>query len=207
MLCELGLLGLLLSTLFEGATSCRRELLTTTNITAQLQSDVLLPCYFKPAILGSIKTDIAAVWSHTNITTDNLLEIKLQGEVGFWNNRGGRIKTFPKHSEPGNYSILLRNVQQSDVGLYRCELFRGINCVIAYQNIYLSKASEASIKYWYYLLGVAVVLCLLLVSLGYMQRKRNKRGTQEENVYENAMELRTTSSSSRGCSHDPAQGN
>ncbi|KAL6463875.1 hypothetical protein MHYP_G00282660 [Metynnis hypsauchen] len=189
MLCELGLLGLLLSTLVEGATSCRRELLTTTNITAQLQSDVLLPCYFKPAILGSIKTDIAAVWSQTTIPADNLVEINLHGEAMFWNNRGGRIKTFPKHSEPGNFSIFLRNVQQSDVGLYRCELFRGINCTLAYQNIYLSKASEAPIKYWYYLFGVAVVLCLLLVSLGYMQRKRNKRGTQEENVYGITFEL------------------
>ena len=108
------------------------------NVTTELQSDVLLPCIFKATLLGSNKTaDIAAVWSQTTIPADNLVEIRLQGEVMFWNNRGGRIKTFPKLSESGNFSILLRNVQQSDLGLYRCELFNGTNCMIAYQEVQL----------------------------------------------------------------------
>ncbi|KAL6463863.1 hypothetical protein MHYP_G00282540 [Metynnis hypsauchen] len=113
------------------------------NVTTDLESDVLLPCNFKATLLGSNKTaDIAAVWSQTTIPADNLVEIKLQGEVSFWNNRDKRIKTFPKLSESGNFSILLRNVQQSDLGLYRCELHEGINCMIAYQEVQLENDTE-----------------------------------------------------------------
>ncbi|KAL6463869.1 hypothetical protein MHYP_G00282600 [Metynnis hypsauchen] len=109
------------------------------NVTSDLQSDVLLPCNFEATLLGSNKTaDIAAVWSHRSTPAENLLEISLQGEVMFWNNRDKRIKTVPKLSESGNFSILLRNVQQSDLGLYRCELHEGINCMIAYQEVQLA---------------------------------------------------------------------
>ena len=78
---------------------CKSKLISSINVTTELQSDVLLPCIFKATLLGSNKTaDIAAVWSQTTIPADNLVEIRLQGEVMFWNNRGGRIKTFPKLS-------------------------------------------------------------------------------------------------------------
>ncbi|KAI4891795.1 hypothetical protein NFI96_014802, partial [Prochilodus magdalenae] len=117
---------------------CRRELTGSINITTELQSDVLLPCIFEPTLLGSDRTaDVAAVWSQRDITVDNLVEIKLQGGEMFWSNRGGRIKAFPKLSEPGDFSILLRNVQRSDLGLYRCELYEGIGCSIAYQELHL----------------------------------------------------------------------
>ncbi|KAI4891803.1 hypothetical protein NFI96_014805 [Prochilodus magdalenae] len=166
-------------------TKCRSEPLALMNISAQLHSDVLLPCYFKPAVLRSDKSaDIAAVWSQQNTTADYLLEVKLQGVVWFWKNRDGRIKTFPKSSAPGNFSILLQKVQESDLGLYRCELFRGISCSLAYQDIYLIAASKtySSVKYWHYLLGAAVALCLLLVPLGYLQWKRGLDGCGRELV-------------------------
>ncbi|KAI4891801.1 hypothetical protein NFI96_014803, partial [Prochilodus magdalenae] len=123
---------------FTAESKCRSELTSRINVTTELRSDVLLPCIFEPTLLGSNKTaDVAAVWSQRNITVNNLVEIKLQGVVMFWSNRGGRIKAFPKLSESGNFSILLRNVQRSDLGLYRCELYEGTNCSIAYQELHL----------------------------------------------------------------------
>ncbi|XP_036436924.1 uncharacterized protein LOC118815098 [Colossoma macropomum] len=197
-------------------TLCRSKPLARINIATKLQSDVLLPCYFKPATLGSDKTaDIAAVWSHSNITTDNLLEIKLQGKV-----RNGNIRPFPESSESGNFSILLHKVQQSDLGLYRCELFRGNSCTLAYQDVYVS--TDSSMKYWHFLLGAAVALCLLLVSLCCMQRRRrdtadalytntyfheSKRDSKEEAIYENDMEVRKMKNASRGCCQNPTQEN
>ena len=121
-----------------GSRRCDTQYVGRTNVTTELQSDVLLPCIFEPTLLGSDRTaDVAAVWSQMNITVDNLVEIKLQGGEMFWSNRGGRIKAFPKLSESGNFSILLRNVQRSDLGLYRCELYEGIDCSIAYQEVHL----------------------------------------------------------------------
>ncbi|KAL6463873.1 hypothetical protein MHYP_G00282640 [Metynnis hypsauchen] len=206
---EFGVLGLLLSTLIKGVTLCSSKSLTRINMVITLQSDVLLPCYFKPATLGSDKTaGIAAVWRHSNITTDELLvEISLQGEVKFWNNRNGHIRLFPEHSESGNFSILLHKVQQFDLGLYRCELFRGNSCTLAYQDVYVSTAAA---------------LCLLLVSLCCMQRRRrdtadplymntyfheSKRDSKEEAIYENDMELRKLKSTSRECCHNTTQEN
>ncbi|KAG9281682.1 hypothetical protein AMEX_G233 [Astyanax mexicanus] len=144
-------------------TSCRNELIRSINITAELQPDVLLPCNFNSSLLGSnLTADIAAVWSYINITEDNLLEISLQGVVMFWNNRGGRINPFPKLSTSGNFSILLHKVNKSDLGLYRCELFNGTNCRIAYQEIYLSKTSAGHTA----AVGLSTVLITAAAALG-----------------------------------------
>ncbi|XP_072516362.1 uncharacterized protein [Salminus brasiliensis] len=186
-------------------TSCRSQPLTSINITTELQSDVLLPCYFGPAVLGSDKTaDIAAVWSQQTIPEDNLMEIRLQGEVMFWKNRDGRIEPFPKLSASGNFSIVLHKVQQSDLGLYRCELFKGISCGLAYQDFYISTFPEAhsSIQYWHYLLGAAVTVFLLSVCVFFMQRRRRH---SEDPLYVNTyfyqkkdVEVRRPQCTSRG---------
>ncbi|XP_036436926.1 uncharacterized protein LOC118815101 [Colossoma macropomum] len=175
----------------SGESKCKNKILSSISVTTELQSDVLLPCNFEATLLGSNKTaDIAAVWSQRNITADNLVEISLQGEVQFWNNRGGRIKPFPKLSESGNFSILLRNVQQSDLGLYRCELHEGINCMIAYQEIVLHTVQEshdnsAWPQNWPFIAGGggAVILILLVVSLYCTQRTCKNRSN--ESIYAN----------------------
>ncbi|KAL7838098.1 hypothetical protein AOLI_G00265020 [Acnodon oligacanthus] len=171
------------------------------SVTTDLQSDVLLPCNFKSTLLGSNQTaDIAAVWSQTTTPADNLVEISLQGKVRFWNNRDRRIKTFPKLSESGNFSILLRNVQQSDLGLYRCDLHEGINCMIAYQEVQLGLAAVS--EYQKYVIagasGGAAVLLLSTACVCYILSKR-KRDTQEEAIHENDVELKTTSISRGFC--------
>ncbi|KAL6463876.1 hypothetical protein MHYP_G00282670 [Metynnis hypsauchen] len=156
---------------------CKNKFISSIKVTAELQADVLLPCNFGATLLGSNKTaDIAAVWSQRNITADNLLEIKLQGEVMFWNNRDKRIKPFPKLSESGNFSILLRNVQQSDMGLYHCELYEEFNCMIAYQEVLLKHAADGS-PAWPIIpgaLGGGTVLLALLIAMYFCaKRKRN----------------------------------
>ncbi|KAL6463879.1 hypothetical protein MHYP_G00282700 [Metynnis hypsauchen] len=157
---------LLLLPYFSTGSKCKNKLISSINVTTDLQSDVLLPCHFEATLLGSNKTaDIAAVWSHRSTPAENLLEIKLQGEVSFWNSRDRRVKPFPKLSESGNFSILLRHVQQSDLGLYRCELHEGINCSIAYQEITLHTGAIG---------GGVVLLSLLSSSICYVHAKRYK---------------------------------
>ncbi|GAA6089448.1 uncharacterized protein LOC125138310 isoform X1 [Tachysurus ichikawai] len=124
----------------EGEHQCKREFLKSSNVSAELQSDVLLPCNFDPVLLGSDKTaDVAVVWKQINTTTHGLLEISQHGEEKFWNNRDGRIKHFPKLSASGNFSILLQKLQSYDLSLYSCELHHGTNCSIGYQEIQLGE--------------------------------------------------------------------
>ncbi|KAF5903167.1 matrix-remodeling-associated protein 8-like isoform X1, partial [Clarias magur] len=121
---------------------CQNSCIDKSNISTELQSDVLLPCNFSPSLLGSNKSaDIAVVWSQINTTTHHLVEISLQGILSSWDYKGGRIKYFSKPSEPGNFSILLQKVQLYDLSLYQCELFNGTGCIIAYQEIQLGLAT------------------------------------------------------------------
>ncbi|KAL7834996.1 hypothetical protein SRHO_G00292430 [Serrasalmus rhombeus] len=168
--------------LVTGSTGCQMQYVGRSSVTTDLQSDVLLPCIFEATLLGSNQTaDIAAVWSQTTIPADNLLEISLQSGVMFWNNRDKRIKTFTKLSESGNFSILLRNVQQSDLGLYRCELHEGINCSIAYQEVQLGLAAVS--EYQKTIIagasGGAVLLLLFAACVCYIVTKRKHRLRQD----------------------------
>ncbi|XP_053474480.1 uncharacterized protein LOC128603804 isoform X2 [Ictalurus furcatus] len=165
----------------NGESLCKSELLLSSNISTELQSDVLLPCNFNPTLLGSDKTaDIAVAWSPRNTTIHHLAEITLQGEVMFWDSKGGRIKTFPKLSESGNFSILLQKVQPYDLGLYHCELFNGTGCRIAYQEVHLLGLTTVSQPQKSIITGASVVPVLLCLFIVCVCRKRNKRKYQLE---------------------------
>lgn len=128
---------------FTGLLACQGELITNTSLTTGLQSDVLLPCSFTSDLLQSNKPEgTSVVWFQNTTVNPNIVEITLEGESKFWNNRGGRIKTFPKlKSELPEFSILIRNVQQSDLGHYSCKLFIETLCLLAYVNIDLQEGN------------------------------------------------------------------
>lgn len=124
---------------FTGVNACWGNLTSNVSLSTELQSGVLLPCSFESDLLKSNQTnDSCAVWAHLN--TD-FVEINLDGEPKFWNNRRGRIEPFPKlaESELLDFSIRIHNVQQSDLGVYHCKLFRETNCFLAYKIIELHK--------------------------------------------------------------------
>ncbi len=77
----------------------------------------------------------SAVWTQINETIDYIVEIKVNAHESFWNNRHNRIEAFRAAAASGNFSILIKDVQLSDLGLYRCELFRDINCSLGYKEI------------------------------------------------------------------------
>ncbi|GAA6089447.1 uncharacterized protein LOC113634193 [Tachysurus ichikawai] len=168
---------LILPTFFvTGEHQCKREFLKSSNVSAELQSDVLLPCNFDPVLLGLDKTaDVAVVWKQINTTTHGLLEISQHGEEKFWNNRDGRIKHFPKLSASGNFSILLQKVQSYDLSLYSCELFNGTNCSIVYQEIQLGEDQYTHQSIWIIVEALAggLVLLAVLTTCLYANRQRN----------------------------------
>ncbi|XP_047007807.1 uncharacterized protein LOC124625946 isoform X2 [Ictalurus punctatus] len=181
----------------NGESLCKSELLLSSNISTELQSDVLLPCIFNPTLLGSDKTaDISVVWTQRNTTIHNLVEITLQGDVLFWESKRGRIKTFAKLSESGNFSILLQKVQPYDLGLYRCELFNGTGCRTAYQELQLDTSTDPVFHQAIIITGAstgAVLLCLFIASVIYIGNRPQLDVTGRHRLHPE---------STRGCSHD-----
>ncbi|XP_076832487.1 uncharacterized protein LOC143477662 isoform X2 [Brachyhypopomus gauderio] len=89
------------------------ETCNTTTLNAQLGSEVSLPC----SLLKSKGTNEAR-WSQNT----TLLSIHPEGRVTFQDPRGGRVMAFPYLFLRGNFSILIRALQYSDLGTYCCEL-------------------------------------------------------------------------------------
>ncbi len=116
------------------------KLVTRINLTTELQSEILLPCLFEQALTGSnLIMNSSALWTQINENIDYIVEIKVNARESFWNNRRNRIEAFRAAAASGNFSILIKDVQLSDLGLYRCELFRDFNCSLGYKEIEISE--------------------------------------------------------------------
>lgn len=123
-------------TFLTGYAACTRNFTERINSNTKLQSEILLPCYFDSAFIKSNQNkETSVVWSHINTTIVFIVEIKVNGDLAFWDSRKGRIEAFPYVSGSGNFSILIHNVQVSDLGPYRCEIFRETNCSLLYKEI------------------------------------------------------------------------
>ncbi|XP_073807358.1 uncharacterized protein si:dkey-65b12.12 isoform X2 [Danio rerio] len=145
---------------------CKRNLITRINVTTELESNVLLPCLFDLDLFRSkLITNSSAVWSQISTTVQHIVEIKVNGESSFWDNRRGRIKAFSSQSGSGNFSILINKVQSSDLGLYQCELFREFNCSLAYTEISLALVEFLFLDNWRLVVAAATGGGFLLLSL------------------------------------------
>ncbi|XP_059405150.1 uncharacterized protein LOC132140376 [Carassius carassius] len=197
------ILGLLIFDVqfIHGLNVCRGDQISNVSLPTELQSEVLLPCFFESDFLNSNQTnESCVVWTHLNSTKREIVEISLDGDTKFWNNRRGRIKAFPKllESELLYFSIQIRNVQQSDLGVYHCSLFRE-NCLLAYKRIELHNepavTPEDSLT-WLIPTGAAggaallvVLLVLLVVACKFFKRQENNI---MEPVYENTSQTKYT---------------
>ncbi|KTF77623.1 hypothetical protein cypCar_00015110 [Cyprinus carpio] len=167
------------------------KLVTRINLTTELQSEILLPCLFEQALTGSNLTmNPEAVWTQINETIDHIVEIKVNNPVNFWNSRNNRIKVPRAAAASGNFSILIKDVQLSDLGLYRCELYRDINCSLGYKEIEISLAAVefSLLNNWQLIVagggGGFLLLCLITVCVYYTWTKRKS--------YHSAMMLKQT---------------
>ncbi|XP_016380883.1 uncharacterized protein LOC107718353 [Sinocyclocheilus rhinocerous] len=158
----------------------KEKRITKIYLTTELQSKVLLPCLFEPALFGSDLTmNSSAVWTQiNNEMVDYILEIIVNGQISFWNNRHNRINGFCDAAASENFSILIRDVRLSDLGLYRCQLYRDFNCSLGYKEIEISLAAvEFSLLSNWQLIaagggGGFLLLCLISVCVYYTWTKR-----------------------------------
>ncbi|XP_068069726.1 uncharacterized protein [Danio rerio] len=101
---------------FSNALSRWSERCTDVSIDTSLKSKVSLPCHFNTSLDSDTVT-----WRHLN-NGDTLVKIIADGRIYFDNPREGRVTAFPLLVEEGNFSILIHDLESSDVGVYFCEL-------------------------------------------------------------------------------------
>ncbi|XP_067296194.1 uncharacterized protein si:dkey-65b12.12 [Pseudorasbora parva] len=163
----------------KGHDVCQEKLISRVSLSTELQSEILLPCQFKADLFGSIlTTNSSALWTQPNTTVDYIVELKIDGHPMFWDNRRGRINIFRHHSGSGNFSIMISNVQRSDLGLYLCKLYRDNNCLLAYSEINLTLVEFSPLNNWKLIVaaggggGGFLLLCLIAVCVHYTRTKR-----------------------------------
>ncbi|KAK7173451.1 hypothetical protein R3I93_003313 [Phoxinus phoxinus] len=158
----------------KGHKVCQQKLISRVSFSTELQSDVLLPCLFEAALFRSnLTTKSSAVWTQINTTVHSIVVIPVNDQPKFWNDRHGRIKAFSYKS--ANFSIMIRDVQRSDLGLYRCELFRESNCSLGYREISLTLVEFSLLQNWQLIVaggGGLLLLCLITVCVYCARMKR-----------------------------------
>ncbi len=90
-------------------------------VNASLKSEVFLPCHFNISCYNeteSVKWTKDFDWSRYS----SLVTILINGRIFFDSHSEGRVNVFPLLSKHGNFSILIHDLQSSDIGTYTCEL-------------------------------------------------------------------------------------
>ncbi len=59
------------------------------------------------------------LWAH--VPGVDLVHLTSEGRIKFLDPRYGRVKAFPNQGSEGNYSISIDELQNSDMGCYRCK--------------------------------------------------------------------------------------
>ncbi|XP_075997990.1 uncharacterized protein LOC142991760 isoform X1 [Genypterus blacodes] len=130
----------------NGVENCNNQ-----SLPVSLGSSVLLQCHFAKANHQWV------TW--LQMPAARLVNLTSKGLIWYDDPRQGRVKTFPNHASKGNYSMRIDELQQSDLGRYRCE--QAGDC---FQVELVAKKDEKSdeIKLLVYIcVGGAVVICLV----------------------------------------------
>ncbi|XP_043976297.1 uncharacterized protein LOC122833062 [Gambusia affinis] len=106
------LLALWFTSVVSSEGVCKRH-----EVSAALGSSVVLPCNF-------LSNDSSWVeWTQAKEDGQNvdLVRLSSKGRILYLNPRSGRVKTFPIQASERNYSIVIDELQNSDIGSYYCK--------------------------------------------------------------------------------------
>ncbi|XP_068590827.1 uncharacterized protein [Cebidichthys violaceus] len=102
---------------FENSCEPYSDACETHTLSALLGSSVFLPCNFTTSGLNWVS------WAHTPGL--DLVRLTPDGSIKFLDHRYGRVKAFPNQGSEGDFSIRIDELQNSDLGCYRCTQGRG----------------------------------------------------------------------------------
>ncbi|XP_051719709.1 uncharacterized protein LOC127496114 [Ctenopharyngodon idella] len=131
---------------------------TEVKISASLKSEVFLPCHFNESFGNETET---VKWSNTSRGV-TLLTIMENGRIIFESPTEGRVKIFPLLFRDGNFSILIRDLEPSDIGPYFCELRNECWRVEIIERLIERRRDE--LNPWFYFAAGAGLFILLFIS-------------------------------------------
>ncbi len=134
---------------------------------ASLKSEVFLPCHFN---ISRYNETVEVNWSHYS----SLVTIMTNGRIFFESPTEGRVKVYPLLSKHGNFSILIRDLQSSDIATYTCELKSEcwrvkineqvkINGLPESKISSFSEAEELNSKHWLFFFAGAGIFIILFI--------------------------------------------
>ncbi|XP_078140260.1 uncharacterized protein LOC139926423 isoform X2 [Centroberyx gerrardi] len=107
----------------DGDRYCEKDWCETSTLAAPLGSSVLLPCSFANTSHSSPSARDSVRWMQS--PDFDLVKLTSKGNITFLDPRYGRVKAFPNQCSQGVFSIRIDELQQSDLGCYRCEQDNG----------------------------------------------------------------------------------
>ncbi|XP_067221693.1 uncharacterized protein [Chanodichthys erythropterus] len=128
-------------------------------ISASLKSEVFLPCHVNKSFDNEIET---VKWSNSS-SGATLLTMMNNGTIIFHSPREGRVSVFPLLFNDGNFSILIHDLEFSDIGPYFCELNRECWRVEITDRLIEKTVEVNSYKPWLFFFAGAGLFTLLFI--------------------------------------------
>ncbi|XP_016358887.1 uncharacterized protein LOC107701404 [Sinocyclocheilus anshuiensis] len=132
---------------------------TEVTVNASLKSEVFLPCHFN--ISHHNETE-SVNWNRYS----SLVTIRINGRIFFHSLSEGRVNVFPLLSKHGNFSILIHDLQSSDIGTYTCRL--NSECWTVKINERPHRINESNP--WFYFAAGAGLLILLFIAFSLLSK-------------------------------------
>ncbi|XP_029922088.1 uncharacterized protein LOC115369602 [Myripristis murdjan] len=116
-----------------------------------------LGCMFENLPLSSSSRPRSVLWLHN--AKSRLVNVSSTGNIQFLDPRDGRVKAFPIQSSQGDYSIRIDELQESDLGCYRC--VQGGRCL----QVEVTEKGGLSEEMWL-VIYAATALAIFILILG-----------------------------------------
>ena len=90
------------------------------NVQGSIGDDILLPCVYRGGV--PLSDDVDVYWRDKDDKNVLNIENGIQSEVSQDQIFRSRVRGFPDQYQKRNFSIILKNLQQSDGGPYDCHI-------------------------------------------------------------------------------------
>ncbi|KAK7156265.1 hypothetical protein R3I94_006370 [Phoxinus phoxinus] len=148
---------------------------TEVTISASLKSEVFLPCHFNISLDNETDT---VEWTHKS-SGATLLRIMSNGSV-YFDRTEGRVSVFPLLFKVGNFSILIHDLEPSDIGPYFCERSsERWRVEIIESEPPVERPDE--LNPWFYFAGGAGLFILLFIGLSLFSKYCAKHRSSKSN--------------------------
>ncbi|XP_067307938.1 uncharacterized protein [Pseudorasbora parva] len=155
---------------------------TEVAISASLKSEVFLSCHFNISFGRETVT-----WSHfSNGAFSSLLRIMHNGSI-YFDSPQRQVSVFPLLFNDGNFSILIHDLEPSDIGPYFCELSSECRRLEIRESERPVEKSLDELNPWFYFAAGAGLLILLFITFSLFSKfcgKHTNRSSKSNHVNE-----------------------